>query len=108
MFVVLQVIGGGLVELVSMMERDLGYSMDTLYELCESWLWWRIRVELFGEQKDVRGESYMKLVEVKERHVFASGENISSCLLLTRMCGVCLEFHRNQFKTEVLLNFFSS
>jgi hypothetical protein len=53
-----------------------------------------------------RGEIYMKLVKVKERHIFASGEKLSSCFLLTRMCGVrmcgvCLEFHSNQLRTEV-------
>jgi hypothetical protein len=35
-----------------MMERDLGYSMDTLYELCESRLCEWIGVELSGERGD--------------------------------------------------------
>ncbi len=52
-FIVLQVIVEYFDELVSVMERDLGCSMDTIYELCESWLWWRIGAELSGEQKDV-------------------------------------------------------
>jgi hypothetical protein len=38
-----------LVELVLVMEHDLGYSMDTLYELCESRFYWRIGAKLLGE-----------------------------------------------------------
>jgi len=40
-----------------------------------------------------------KLYEVSgsERKVgfFVSGEKLSCCLLLTKMCGVCLKFHSN-------------
>jgi len=39
--------------MVSMMERDHGCSMDTLYEQCESWFWERIGVKLSGEQRKV-------------------------------------------------------
>ncbi len=35
------------------MEHDLGCSMDTLYEQCESWFWWRIGAELSRERRDV-------------------------------------------------------
>ncbi len=36
-----------------MMGRDPGCSMNTLYEQCESQLWWRISVELSRAQRDV-------------------------------------------------------
>jgi hypothetical protein len=36
-----------------MMERDLGYSMENLYERCESWFLEMISVELSKEQRDV-------------------------------------------------------
>jgi hypothetical protein len=39
----------GFGELVSMMERDPSYSMDNLYELCESWFLGMIGVELSKE-----------------------------------------------------------
>jgi hypothetical protein len=65
-------------------------------------------VVLFGEQKDVERRKLYEVGGNEGKTCFASGENISSCLLLTRMCGVCLEFHSNQFRTEVPLNFFSS
>jgi hypothetical protein len=55
-----------------------------------------------------RGKSYMKLAEVKKGNFFASGEKLSSCLLLIRRCWVCLEFHRNQLGTKVPLDFFFS
>jgi hypothetical protein len=38
-----------LVELVLVMECDPSYSMDTLYELCESWFWWTMSAKLLGE-----------------------------------------------------------
>jgi hypothetical protein len=34
------------------MERDHGYSMETLYELCKSWLYEGIGEEISGERKD--------------------------------------------------------
>jgi hypothetical protein len=37
-------------ELVLVMERNLGCSMDMLYELYESWLWWRIGAKLSRER----------------------------------------------------------
>jgi hypothetical protein len=40
-------------ELVSVMERNPGCLMDTIYELCESQFWWKIGVELLGERGDV-------------------------------------------------------
>jgi hypothetical protein len=43
---------GGLSELVSMMERNPSYSMDTLYELCESRFCKRIGAKLSRERKD--------------------------------------------------------
>jgi hypothetical protein len=61
-----------------------------------------------GGERMWREKSYMKLVEMKERHVFANGEKLSSCLLQTRMCGVSLEFHNNKLKIEVPLDFFFS
>jgi hypothetical protein len=64
-------------------------------EHCESRFWWRIGVELYGEQRDVER---IKLYEVggnEGRAFFANGEKLSSCLLLIMMCGVCLEFHSN-------------
>ncbi len=39
-------------ELVSVMECNSSYSMDTLYELCESWFCERIGVELSREKRD--------------------------------------------------------
>ncbi len=39
-------------ELVSMMEHDPNCSMETLYELCESWLCERIDEEISRERKD--------------------------------------------------------
>jgi hypothetical protein len=68
----------------------------------------RLVQSFLGSERMWRGESYMKLVEVKEKHVFANGEKSSSCLLLTRMCGICLEFHNNQLRTKVPLKIFSS
>ncbi len=35
-----------------MMEWNHGCSMDTLYELCESWFCKRIGAELSGERRD--------------------------------------------------------
>jgi len=47
-----------------------------------------------GSEKMWRRRCYMKQVEVKNWGRFlTSGEKLSSCLLLVRMCGVCLEFH---------------
>ncbi len=47
-----------------------------------------------GSEGMWRGRSYMKQVEVKNWGRFLmSGEKLSSCLLLVRMCEVCLEFH---------------
>ncbi len=37
-----------------------------------------------------------------------SGDKLSSCFLLVKMCGVCLEFHSNQLRTKVPLDFFFS
>jgi hypothetical protein len=39
----------GFGELVSVMERDPGCSMDTFNEQCEWWFWERIGAELSGE-----------------------------------------------------------
>jgi hypothetical protein len=39
-------------ELVSVMERDHGCSMETFYELCESWLCEGIGEEILGERRD--------------------------------------------------------
>jgi len=44
---------GGLGELVLMMERNPGCSMDILYELCESRFCWRIGAKLSKERGDV-------------------------------------------------------
>jgi hypothetical protein len=43
---------GDLGELVLVMERNLGSSMKTLHELCESWFYKGIGMEIFGEQRD--------------------------------------------------------
>jgi hypothetical protein len=48
-------------ELVSMMECDPGYSMDTFYELCESRFWWRIGVELSRERGEVERRKIYKV-----------------------------------------------
>jgi hypothetical protein len=50
----------GFGELILVMECDLGYSMDILYEQCESQFWWRIGVELFGERRDVEKRKLYK------------------------------------------------
>jgi hypothetical protein len=39
-------------EMVSMMEHDLGCSMETHYELCESWLCKGFGEEISREQRD--------------------------------------------------------
>ncbi len=39
-------------EPVSMMERDLGCSMEILYERCESWFCKGIGEEISGERRD--------------------------------------------------------
>jgi hypothetical protein len=39
-------------ELVLVMERDPNYSMETFYEMCESWLCEGTSEEILGEQKD--------------------------------------------------------
>jgi hypothetical protein len=39
-------------ELVSVMEHDLGYSMEIHYELCESWLYEGTGEEISGEWRD--------------------------------------------------------
>jgi hypothetical protein len=65
-------------ELVLMMERDPGCSMDILYELCESWFWWKIGVKLSREQWVVEDRRiYMKLVELKKQ-TFGKGMKLSS------------------------------
>jgi hypothetical protein len=46
---------------VSMMEHDLGYSMDIFYELCESWLWWRIGVSFQETKGRWRGENIYQI-----------------------------------------------
>jgi hypothetical protein len=43
----------GFGELISVMERDLGCSMDNLYEQCESRFLGMMGVELSKEQRDV-------------------------------------------------------
>ncbi len=44
----------------------------------------------------------------RKKHGFANGEKPNSCLLLTRMCGVCLEFHSNQLTLLEILSFATS
>jgi hypothetical protein len=44
-----RVLWGGFGELVSVKERNPSYSMDILYDLCESQFSWRIGEELLGE-----------------------------------------------------------
>jgi len=39
-------------ELVLAMERNLGYSMKILQELCESWFYKGIGRKIFGERRD--------------------------------------------------------
>jgi len=51
----------GFGQLVSVMERDPDYSMDTFYKQCESRFWWRIDAELLKERRDVEK---IKLYEV--------------------------------------------
>jgi flagellar biosynthesis protein FlhB len=48
-FVIYRLLWKDLGELVSVMERDLGYSMETFYELCESQLRKGIGEEISGE-----------------------------------------------------------
>jgi len=57
-------------ELVLVMERNLGYSMDILYELCESWFWWRIGAELSREQG-----------VMEKRNIYEAGSSERSRLL---------------------------
>jgi hypothetical protein len=47
-------------ELVLVMEHDLGYSMDILYELCESRLWWRIGGSFQGNEGRWKGKKIYK------------------------------------------------
>jgi hypothetical protein len=54
-----------------------------------------------------RKKRYIKLVE-KKAIFLASGEKLSSCFLVIRMCGICLEFHNNQLGTKDPLDFFFS
>jgi hypothetical protein len=56
-------------ELVSMMERNLGCSMETLYELCESRLCVWISVEISGSEMTRKRKIYVMLAEVKEDSV---------------------------------------
>jgi hypothetical protein len=52
-FLFSRLLWSGFGELVSVMERDLGCSMDTFYEQCESRFWGRIGVKLSRERRDV-------------------------------------------------------
>jgi hypothetical protein len=61
-----------------------------------------------GNERMWKKESYMKLAEKKEARLLASGEKLSSCFLLVRMCGVCLEFHSNRLGIEIPLDSFFS
>ncbi len=51
-------------ELVSVMERDLDYSMKTLHELCESQLCKGIGEEISGERRD---EEWRNIYDVGQR-----------------------------------------
>jgi len=62
-FVVLQVMQRDLGELVSMMEHNLGCSLKTLRELCESQFYKGIGKEISREQRDEEWKSYMMLAE---------------------------------------------
>ncbi len=60
----------GLGELVLMMECNPGCSMDTLYELCESWFCWRISAELSRERGDVERRRLYEIGGKEEREDF--------------------------------------
>jgi hypothetical protein len=86
-------------ELVWVMEHNPGCSMDTLLELCESWFWWKIGVELLGEWGKVEKTYiyiyiYMKLAEVKgaefcEGADFWHGDEAKFLVfMIIRKCGV--------------------
>jgi hypothetical protein len=47
--------------------------MDVFYELCESWLWWRISESFQGTEGRWRGEKYKKLVKEKEWGLLVKG-----------------------------------
>jgi hypothetical protein len=79
-FVVLQVIvfnvvfqWSGFGELVSVMERNLCYSIDNLYGECESRFLEMISIELSKKQKVWTKNNYMKLVEEEEGRQFSFG-----------------------------------
>ncbi len=58
-------------ELVSLMARNLDCSMETLYELCESWLCRGVGEEISGQRRDGQKNIYMMRVEVKRGHFLA-------------------------------------
>jgi len=52
-----------LCEFVLVMEHNPSCSMETHYELCESWLCKGIGEEVFGERRDEEKYIYMRLVK---------------------------------------------
>jgi len=48
-----------------MMEHDPNYSMETLYELCESWFCKGIDEEISGSEGTKKGGIYMMLAKEK-------------------------------------------
>jgi len=77
-------------ELVSMMERNLGYSMDIFYELCESWFCEWIGAKLLGELEDEEKKNMM-LAEVKKEDFWQGNVVKFLDFMITSKCGVDLE-----------------
>jgi len=53
-----------------MMERNTNYSMKTLHELCELWLWEEIGKKIFGERKDKVMKNIFDVGQAKESKAF--------------------------------------
>jgi len=61
-------------ELVSMMKRNFGCSMDILYELCESQVWWRIGGSFQGSKGKWRGKKIYKAGQGEGMQTFWRGD----------------------------------
>ncbi len=59
------------------MEHDPGCSMDTLYELCESQLWWRIGESFQGSEGRWKGEKIYKAGQGEGMGTFGEGMKLS-------------------------------
>jgi len=76
-------------ELVVVMKYNFGYSMDTLYELCESQVWWRIGESFQGSEGMWKGEKIYKAGRGEGMQTFWRGDEDKFLgFMITINCGV--------------------